>query len=241
MANGRRRFAQGAWAPTPAVLGLLVTLLVLQLLYGFSANFIPGIAVVFEKMVLTTGGVLDGEVWRVASYGLLHSLMNPMHLVFNGIVLFFFGRDLETRWGAWRFLLFVLLGVVAGGLAVVGSKVLGIGTGNAVGISGACEALVVCWALFNREREVYLFFLAPVKGIWLIAFALVMWMLDAVSVSEISAAAHFGGMVFGALAWLVVARQNRLRLAWDDLLVLLKLRKKPRLTIVPKGPDRWVH
>ncbi|MCC7109908.1 MAG: hypothetical protein IT382_11505, partial [Deltaproteobacteria bacterium] len=96
-------------------------------------------------------------------------------------------------------------------------------------------------ALFNREREVYLFFLAPVKGIWLIAFALVMWMLDAVSVSEISAAAHFGGIVFGALAWLVVARQNRLRLAWDDLLVLLRIKKKPRLTIVPKGPDRWVH
>ena len=219
----------------------MVTLLVLQLLYGFSANFVPGIAVVFEKMVLTTPAVMDGEVWRLASYGLLHSLINPMHLVFNAMVLFFFGRDLEQRWGWWRFLLFVLLGVIAGGVAVVASRLLGIGTGAAIGISGACEALVVTWALSNRDREVMLFFLAPVKGIWLIAFAIGMWMLDAVSLSEISAAAHFGGIVFGAAAWLVLARKNRIRLFADDLLVFLHVKKKARLTIVPKGPDRWVH
>lgn len=241
MVNVRRRFPRGAWSPTPAVLGLLLTLLVIQLLYGFSANFIPSIAVVFEKMVLTTGGVLDGEVWRLVSYGLLHSLLNPMHLVFNAMVLFFFGRDLEQRFGSWRFLLFVLLGVMAGGLAVVASRLLGIGTGSAVGISGACEAVVVTWALYNRDRDVLLFFVAPVKGIWLITFALLMWMLDAVSVSDISAAAHFGGIVFGALAWLLLARQNRLKLWLDDALVFLRLKKKPRLTIVPKGPDRWVH
>jgi membrane associated rhomboid family serine protease len=241
MANARWRFSRGAWAPTRAVLGLLLALLVLQLLYGFSANFIPGSAAVFSKMVLLTPAVLDGEVWRLASYGLLHSLSNPMHLVFNAMVIFFFGRDLELRWGSWRLLLFVLLGVIAGGIAVVIAAVLGIGTGAAVGISGGCEALVVTWALFNRDREVMLFLLAPVKGIWLISFAILVWMLDAVSISDISAAAHFGGIVFGALAWLVLARRNRIRLAVDDALVFLHLKKKPRLTIVPKGPDRWVH
>lgn len=241
MVTGRRRFARGAWTPTPAVLGLLVALVVLQLLYGFSANFLPGIAVVFDKMVLTTPAVMNGEVWRLASYGLLHSLLSPMHLLVNVMVLFFFGRDLEQRWGWWRFLVFVLLGVIAGGLAVVVSRLLGIGTGAAVGISGACEALVVTWALFNRDREVMLFLLAPVKGIWLITFAIGMWMLDAVSLSDISAAAHFGGIVFGAAAWLLLARRNRLRHFVDDALVFLRLKKRVRLTIVPKGPDRWVH
>ena len=150
-------------------------------------------------------------------------------------------RQLEQRWGSWRFLLFVLLGVMAGGLAVVAAGLLHIGTGAAVGISGACEAVVVTWALFNRDRQVLIFFVAPVKGIWLISFAILMWMLDAVSVSEISAAAHFGGIVFGALAWLVVTRRQRLGLFVDDLLVALRIKKKPRLTIVPKGPDKWVH
>lgn len=241
MVNTRRRYPRGAWAPTRAVLGLMITLLVVQLLYGFSANFVPGIAVVFEKMVLTTPAAMDGEVWRLASYGLLHSLINPMHLLFNAMMLFFFGRDLEMRWGPWRFLLFVLLGVIAGGVSVVASGVLGIGSGAAVGSSGACEALVVTWALFNRDREVSLFLLPPIKGIWLITFAIGMWMLDAVSVSEISASAHFGGIVFGALAWLVLTNRNRIRLFLDDALVLLRLKKKPRLTIVPKGPDPWVQ
>ncbi|MCC7074649.1 MAG: rhomboid family intramembrane serine protease [Deltaproteobacteria bacterium] len=241
MVNVRSRFPGGAWAPTRAVLGLLVALVLIQLAYGFSVNFVRAAAFVFDGMVLTTADVLAGQVWRLASYGLLHSLMSPMHLAINAMVLFFFGRDLEQRWGSWRFLLFVLLGVMAGGLAVVAAGLLHIGTGAAVGISGACEAAVVTWALFNRDRQVLIFFVAPVKGIWLISFAILMWMLDAVSVSEISAAAHFGGIVFGALAWFVVARRQRLGLLVDELLVTLRLKKKPRLTIVPKGPDKWVH
>lgn len=241
MVNVRSRFPRGAWAPTRAVLGLLIALVVVQLAYGFSFNFAKDAAFLFDGMVLRTPDVLAGEVWRLASYGLLHSLTNPMHLVFNALVLFFFGRDLEQRWGSWRFLLFVLLGVVAGGLAVVAASLLHIGVGAAVGISGACEATVVTWALFNRDRQVLIFFVAPVKGIWLITFAILMWMLDAVSVSEMSAAAHFGGIVFGALAWLVVARRSRIGLLVDDVLVALRLKKKPRLTIVPKGPDKWVH
>ena len=241
MVNVRSRFPRGAWAPTKAVLGLLIALLVFQLAFGFSVNFIPGIAAFFEGMVLRTPDVLAGEVWRLASYGLLHSLSNPMHLVFNAMVLFFFGRDLEQRFGPWRFLLFVLLGVMAGGVAVVATGAMHIGTGAAIGISGGCEAAVVTWALFNRDREVLLFMVAPVKGIWLLTFAIAMWMLDAVSVSDISAAAHFGGIVFGALAWLVLTKRNRLRLFVDDALVALRLKKKPRLTIVPKGPDKWVH
>lgn len=241
MANVRSSFPRGAWAPTRAVLGLLIALLICQLAYGFSVNFIPGIAVVFEGMKLRTADVMGGEVWRLASYGLLHSLQSPMHLLFNAMMLFFFGRDLEQRWGPWRFLLFVLLGAIAGGIAVVGAGLLHIGTGAAIGISGAVEAAVVTWALFNRDREVLLFMIAPVRGIWLITFAIAMWMLDAVSVSDISAAAHFGGIVFGALAWLVLTQRNRLRLLADDALVALRLKKKARLTIVPKGPDKWVH
>lgn len=241
MVNVRSRFPRGAWAPTKAVLGLLIALLVLQLAYGFSFHFVKSAAFVFDAMVLRTDDVLAGEVWRLASYGLLHSLINPMHLVYNGLALFFFGRDLEQRWGPWRFLLFVLAGVIAGGVAVVAAALLHIGIGVAVGVSGGCQAVVVCWALFNRDRDVFMYFLAPIKGIWLITFAIAMWMLDAVSVSEISAAAHFGGIVFGALTWLVLARRQRIGLFVDDALVALRLKKKPRLTIVPKGPDKWVH
>ncbi|MBI1947380.1 MAG: rhomboid family intramembrane serine protease [Deltaproteobacteria bacterium] len=241
MVNVGSRFPRSAWAPTRAVLGLLLALLVLQLAYGFSFHFVQGVAFVFDGMSLRTEDVLAGEVWRLASYGLIHSLNNPMHLVINAMMLFFFGRDLEQRWGPWRFLLFVLLGVIAGGVAVVAASLLHIGIGAAIGVSGACEAVVVTWALFNRNRDVLLFMVAPVKGIWLITFAIAMWMLDAVSVSEISAAAHFGGIVFGALAWLVLARRQRIGLFVDDALVALRLKKKPRLTIVPKGPDKWVH
>jgi membrane associated rhomboid family serine protease len=79
-----------------------------------------------------------------------------------------------------------------------------------------------------------------VKGIYLIAFALLMWLLQAVSLSNTSAAAHLGGIATGFLVYALTARRNRIRLAVDSLLVKLHLKKQPRLTVVPRN-DKWVN
>lgn len=225
---------------SPVVVITLVVLLVTYLVTGFATNFIPGGAGVVDALLLTAPDVMAGQVWRLLTYGLLHSLLSPMHLLFNGLMLWFFGRDIEARLGTWRFLLFLAASVFVGGCFVVGAWLLHVGVGAAVGFSAACEACIVAWALFNRNAQVMLFFAVPMRGIHMLALAILTWMLDAVSASQTSAAAHLGGIVTGLVTWLLIARRNRLRLLWDELLVKLHVRRGPRLTVVPK-PDKWVN
>jgi membrane associated rhomboid family serine protease len=233
-----RRF--GFRTPTPVVLVTLVVVLVMYLLTGLAAQFVDGGAL-YGLLRLTPGAVLDGEVWRLVTYGLLHDLSNPLHLVFNGITLFFFGRDLELRFGTLKFLTFLLVSVVLGGVFVVGASLLGLGLGApVVGMSAACQASIVAWALFNRSADVRWMFAVPMKGIHMLVLSLLWWLLDAVSVSPTSASAHLGGIVCGFVTWALVARRNRIRLFWDDLLVKPRIRRGPRLTVVPKK-DNWVN
>ncbi|HEY4221619.1 MAG TPA: rhomboid family intramembrane serine protease [Myxococcota bacterium] len=235
-----RRFGQ--MSPTPVVIVTLVVLLIMYLVTGFAPRVIPSAGSWYETLSLDADGVVHhGEVWRLLTYGLIHDLRQPTHLLFNAMWLFFFGRDLELRFGRTRFIAFLLAAVVVGGLFVVGGWALGIGSGSCLGFSAACEACVVAWALWNRNATVNLFFAFPIRGIWLLAFSVVMWMLDAVSQSQISASAHFGGIIFGVVVWFLGTRRNRIRLFVDELLMKLRLRRGPKLTVVPRHPDRWVN
>src|SRR5581483_3252615 len=47
----------------------------------------------FESaFVLNVNAVLHGQVWRLLSYAFLHSTSSIWHLVFNMLMLFWFGR-----------------------------------------------------------------------------------------------------------------------------------------------------
>jgi membrane associated rhomboid family serine protease len=242
----------------PLTFGILIGLLAMFLASGVVANFIAPLAPALEALPLVPGRVLEGQVWRLLSYALLHDLGNPFHLLLNGLMIFFFGRELEARWGAGRYVLFFVLTVFVGGLFVLGTTVTGIGRGlPAIGASAFSEGLIVAWGLTYRDREVRLFFTLPVRGIHMVWIAVAFWVLDAVSLSTTSASAHLGGMVTGAVMVLGFWRPNHLRAGWDALLVKLRLKKKPQLWVVPpppggggggsggggkgKGPGGWVH
>ena len=62
--------------------------------------------------------------------------------------------------------------------------------------------------------------------------------LEAISTSNISAAAHFGGIAMGALLTVGLFNQNKWKLRWDKILTTLRIRKKPNLFVVP-SPDKY--
>jgi membrane associated rhomboid family serine protease len=178
------------------------------------------------------------------SYFALHDLRDPFHLVFNGLAIFFFGRQLEERWATGRYLLFLFLTVLIGGVFVVVAGLTGLGTGAALGASAFAEGLIVAWGLTFRDREVRLMFAIPMKGIHMVWVAVFFWVLDAVSVSSTSAAAHLGGMLTAAFLVLGVWNTNKVKLAWASLLEKIGAKKATKLYVVPgsKGPDKkWVN
>lgn len=237
MAQRSKSSPFGRFSPTPVVLVTLGVLLVMFLFTGFAANFVPGGARAYELLILDARDVLKGEVWRLLSYGLLHDLRAPFHLLMNALMLWFFARDIEQRFGSLRFLAFNVIAVLVGGLFVLAGYALGIGTPMVLGYSAAVEACIVAWALFNRDAPVSFFMVLPMRGIHMLVLAVLMWMLDAVSASGNSASAHLGGIITGLVTWFLVARRNRIRLFFMEL----GGGKKPKLTVVPPKNDRWVN
>jgi membrane associated rhomboid family serine protease len=235
----QRNFASrfGRFHPTPVVVVTLGLLLVMFLFTGFAANFVPGGARAYELMIFDAREVMQGEVWRLVSYGVIHDLRAPFHLLMNGLMLWFFARDIEQRFGSLKFLGFLVIALVVGGLFVMGGFMLGIGSPLVLGFSAATEACIVAWALFNRDAPVSFFMVLPMRGIHMLLLAVLMWMLDAVSASQVSASAHLGGIITGLVTWFLVARRNRIRLFFMEL----GKGKKAKLTVVPKNNDRWVN
>ena len=110
---------------------------------------------------LSTPGIRSGFVWSLLTYSLLHG--SVLHLLLNGLMLFFLGRELVPLVGERRFVTVTLAAVLAGGVAwlathfVRGGHVL-------VGSSAAVSGLFILFACFFPWRQItfLLFFVVPV-------------------------------------------------------------------------------
>lgn len=138
------------------------------------------------------------EPWRVytlLSYAFLHGGVG--HWFFNMLALFFFGPRLEERWGSREFIKFYLI-------AAAGGAILSFLQPNAyiVGASGAINGLLMAWALYWPNEEVYFFGIFPIKIKWLVLAMGVFTILSAMDgASGTAHLAHLGGFV-AALVYL---------------------------------------
>lgn len=185
--------------PTPIVLGMLVAFVAIFVGVGIGARISPAVGDFAGRLALVPELVLKGEqLWGLLTYSLLHDMASPFHLIFNGLTLYWFGPECERRWGKQRFVLFCLVAALVGGVFPVVATVLHLSSAPVIGASAICSALVVSWGLANRDRQVNFFFI-PMKGIHLVLIMIGLELLNAVSFSGTSAAAHFGGMAVGYL------------------------------------------
>ena len=78
----------GGRVPT-AVGGLIVATVVVSLVAAVGGRSGLGLQ---QLLLLDTGAVWQGEVWRLVTWVLVET--EPLNLLFGGLVLFWFGRDL---------------------------------------------------------------------------------------------------------------------------------------------------
>ena len=148
----------------------------------------------------TWRAVESGEVWRLFSSVFLH--VDLAHLVFNVLALWALGRMLEPLVGARRWLVWAVVGGVAGSVA---SHLAGVPRSD--GASGAAFALlgaavVVGW----RHRDVWVGWDRRLYGevLWaLVGLNLILGMV----MPSVDGVAHVGGLVAGLL--LAVAHRDR--------------------------------
>lgn len=139
--------------------------------------------------------VEKGEVWRLFTYQFLHAGL--AHIALNMFALWMFGSELASRWGSRFFLRYYFLCAVGGGVLFT---LVRLGTVIAsVGASGAIYGVLMAYAMWFPNRQVYLYFLFPVRVKTLIVFLVLLELLQAIESTGtgVAHAAHLGGMGFG--------------------------------------------
>jgi membrane associated rhomboid family serine protease len=115
------------------------------------------------------------HVYQLLTYGFLHDPGNWQHIAFNMIGLYFFGRDVEWRYGRKEFLSLYLLLIIFSGLGWVIVETItthGMGGANLIGASGAVTGVLLLFALNFPRRTVLLMFVIPVPA-WVMAILLI--------------------------------------------------------------------
>src|SRR5580658_7954953 len=152
--------------PGPALKAVLITAGVTGLLSATLMAWVPAGVALARALVCTTPAIQHWQLWRLVTSGLV---MMPgegaiTHLLMILVALFFLSPDLERRWGAARFVRFIVASVVLGNLvAVAVDKVaapsIEIFHPQAMwGAGAAIAATAIAWALENAEMQVRLFF-----------------------------------------------------------------------------------
>jgi rhomboid family protein len=161
-------------------------------------------------------------VWQFVTYLFVHA--GPLHILFNMLVLWMFGCDLERIWGLKKFLQYYFLSGVGAGLC---SYLVGpLSSVPTVGASGAIYGLLLAYGILFADRIIYLYFLFPIKAKYfvLIMGALEFYAAIATSGSGVSHTAHLGGMIFGY----VYLRRGRWSLGWGETWGRWKLQRARR-------------
>jgi membrane associated rhomboid family serine protease len=165
-----------------------------------------------DEMVLWGPGVAAGDFWRLITSGFLHTSM--IHLIMNGLALYWLGRMIEPALGHARFVAIYLVSLLTGSLGVI----LLSWDSPTLGASGAVYGLLGAAIVMARNRNIGLMQsgLIPILAINLgITFL----------IPNISIGGHLGGLVGGMAVTFVIEelsarRRNSLPLAVAASVVL---------------------
>lgn len=160
-------------------------------------------------LAMTPGYVLfDFSVWQLFTYMFLHS-MQITHILFNMLMLWFFGAELEQKWGTKFFLTYYFSSGVGAALLyclAMGGYAFATGSTESlaipvIGASGAIFGLLLAQAIIFGERIVYFFMIFPMKTkyfVGLMGFIQIASMMSSsVGGSDVAYLAHLGGLVAG--------------------------------------------
>lgn len=181
----------------------LVGVLILQNLFFRDGSIFLWFGLIPERVVN------DFWFWQPFTYMFLHS-QSVMHVVFNMLMLWWLGSELEVRWGSKFFLAYYLVSGVGAGLIYLAAIVAYFFLTNnfaplsipVVGSSGAIFGLLVAYGILFGERLVFFMMLFPMKAryfVMLLGGIEIVMLLESGFRGDVANLAHLGGLVAGFL------------------------------------------
>lgn len=176
-----------------------------------------GVAIIVETAAMQRSGLRHlfelswasaigkGYLWQLATASLVHT--NPFQLLFNLLTLWMFGSELEQRWGRQVFLRFYLFCAFASALVflLLGALLPEMRTDVFSSAAGANLGLLIAYAIYWPDRQVWFFFLFPVRMKFVALITGFIALSYAVSSAPfvLSAAGHLGGLIASGLLLLL--------------------------------------
>lgn len=200
---------------TPVVKALLVSCGILFLLQLSFETF--GQTSLSPILGFVPARLLDGWIWQLFTYPFLHS--GIFHLLFNLLVIWTVGSELERLWSTQTFLAFLLVCAVGAALAHGVFSLVGVGSGPytpVIGSSGMVYGLLLAYGILFGDRVMYFFLLFPMQARYFVLLLGGIELVSSVFYSRngIAHLAHLGGMLAGFLflvsmaAWRQRARER---------------------------------
>jgi membrane associated rhomboid family serine protease len=184
----------------PGVKWLLISNIALFVVYFFSVQ--GGMGGFFQHFQLIPALVVGTlAIWQLFTYMFLHDPHGFGHILFNMLMLWMFGKDLENGWGTRRFLKFYFIcGIGAGLCVVIGNYLFGNPNIRTIGASGAIYGLLLAFGMTYPNVTVYFSFLFPIKAKYFVMIMGAIAFLSSFGANTgVSNVAHLGGMLFGFL------------------------------------------
>lgn len=195
--------------------------------------FVPEVA---SLLALLPGALLAGQVWRLVTYPFVN--ISILSVLWDLLLVWSFGSEIEPRWGSRRFALFLLLASASAALlGVLFAWILPRSPFGGSGFAPPLVALIVAWTLEGPSLPTSFFGVLPMTRLGFAAIALVLVVFGELEQSRSLARLVF---VLGGLpvSWLFVRGPRgggrhfpRLRNPF----------RRRRFTVVESGRDFRVH
>jgi membrane associated rhomboid family serine protease len=170
-------------------------------------------------LALTREGLKHGWLWQLLTFQFLH--LNLVHIFCNLIVFWWVGRFVENVMGTKKFLIAffgcgAVGGILQGVLMLLFPSHFGAFT---VGASAGVSGLLAIFALLERDAEIRLYWVLPIRAIallWLLAgVSLFFTLVPTPRELGIAYAAHLGGILAG-IAWVKLGwHRDYMPLPWE--------------------------
>ena len=203
--------------------------------------------------LVALGPIPGLRIWQPFTYIFLHG--GPLHLFFNMLFLWMFGKDLELVWGKRRFLNYFVLCGVGAGIIEIAIKLLPLSWGQrpsdipTIGASGAIFGILVANAILFPDRRVWVFPLPvsiPMRPYVAAMATLEFFFTLGAGGDKVSHLCHLGGLLVG---WVYLRRGSFLYNVRNSVSDWKYERNKKRFEVYmgkqknepPSRPDRWIN
>ena len=187
------------------------------ILINFAIFFLNGLIPVTRRLLaMNPVYVIKAKYyWQVFTYMFVHG--NISHILFNMFALFLFGIQLERRMGSSEFLTFYLFsGLGAGLFSLFFYWITGMHYVFLLGASGAVYAVLLAYATYFPDSEIYIMGILPIKAPLLVSIYAVIELFSSLSArgGGVEHFTHLAGLIFAYLYF-------RIRIGLDPIKVFL--------------------